>query len=80
MDYARLNLLQSLRNGPDVVTTVAADFTDMDSWLADAQLLITYVAGSLPKRRTEQQPASMAGSRRAMVCPARPPVVGKQRE
>jgi hypothetical protein len=56
MDYARLNLLQFLAEWPDVVTTVAADFTDTESWLADAQLLITYVAGPYPN---EEQNSSL---------------------
>jgi len=48
MDYARLALLQFLAEQPDVVTTVATDFTDIDPWLTDARLLITYVAGPYP--------------------------------
>jgi type 1 glutamine amidotransferase len=51
MDYARLRLLQFLAEQPDVVTTIAADFTDIDQWLADAQFLITYVAGPYPNEQ-----------------------------
>ena len=51
MDYARLRLLQFLAEQPDVVTTMAADFTDIDQWLADAQFLITYVAGPYPNEQ-----------------------------
>jgi type 1 glutamine amidotransferase len=44
IDYARLRLLQMLheRGAP---ATVSGDFTDIDKWLPDRKLLITYVAG-----------------------------------
>ena len=54
MDYARLRLLQFLAEQADVVTTVAAGFDDIDAWLADAQLLITYVAGPYPNAEQNQ--------------------------
>lgn len=47
MDYARLQLLQMLSER-DVKTTVSSDFTDVDKWLEDCQLLVTYVAGPFP--------------------------------
>ncbi len=45
MDYARLRLLQLLQEQPGVLTTVANNFNDMDTWLPGSQFLITYVAG-----------------------------------
>ena len=47
MDYARLRLLELLHEH-GVNTTVAGDFTDVDKWLGDSQLLLTYVAGPFP--------------------------------
>jgi type 1 glutamine amidotransferase len=47
MDYARLRLLELLHEHV-VNTTVAGDFTDVDKWLGDSQLLLTYVAGPFP--------------------------------
>ncbi len=45
MDYARLRLLQLLQEQPGVLTTVANNFNDIDTWLPGSRLLITYVAG-----------------------------------
>ena len=47
MDYARLQLLQMLSQR-DAKTTVSSDFTDVEKWLSDCQLLVTYVAGPFP--------------------------------
>ncbi|MDQ3831223.1 MAG: ThuA domain-containing protein [Candidatus Tectomicrobia bacterium] len=55
MDYARLRLLQLLREHPHVRSTVANDFTDVAKWLSDTQLLMTYVAG--PYLNDEQNEA-----------------------
>ena len=48
MDYARLRLLGLLAEHENIATTVASDFGDLDKWLADTRLLITYVAGPYP--------------------------------
>jgi type 1 glutamine amidotransferase len=48
MDYARLRFLQLLQEHPHILSTVANDFSDIAKWLADSQLLITYVAGPYP--------------------------------
>lgn len=45
MDYARLRLLQLLQEQPGVLTTVANNFNDIETWLSGSRLLITYVAG-----------------------------------
>lgn len=45
MDYARLRLLQLLQEQPGVITTVANNFDDLETWLPGSRLLITYVAG-----------------------------------
>ncbi len=45
MDYARLRLLQLLQEQAGVLTTVANNFNDIDTWLPGSRLLITYVAG-----------------------------------
>ena len=45
MDYARLRILQALQADERVQATVGGDFTDCHKWIADCQLLITYVAG-----------------------------------
>jgi hypothetical protein len=45
MDYARLQILQALQADPRVNATVSSDFTDCHKWVADCQLLMTYVAG-----------------------------------
>ena len=48
MDYARLRLLGFLAEHEDIATTVAGDFGDLDKWLVDTCLLVTYVAGPYP--------------------------------
>jgi hypothetical protein len=45
MDYVRVRILQLLQEQPQVLSTVANDFTDIAKWLPDCQLLLTYVAG-----------------------------------
>jgi hypothetical protein len=45
MDYARLRLLSLLDETPDVQSTVSSDFVDLERWLADCGLLVSYVAG-----------------------------------
>jgi len=47
MDYARLHLLQLLHEH-GMQTTVSGDFADVDKWLSDCKLLLTYVAGPFP--------------------------------
>lgn len=54
MDYARLRLLQFLSDYPDVVTTTANDYSDIDRWLDGTSLLITYVAGPYPSEGEDQ--------------------------
>ncbi|MDP6378017.1 MAG: ThuA domain-containing protein [Pseudomonadales bacterium] len=48
MDYARLRLLELLREHDDIVTTVASDFNNIESGLQGTSLLLTYVAGPYP--------------------------------
>ncbi len=45
MDYARLRILQALQANENVHATVGNDFVDCHRWIADCQLLVTYVAG-----------------------------------
>lgn len=47
MDYARLRLLDMLGE-QSAVTTVAGDFSDIETALAGVQSLVTYVAGPIP--------------------------------
>ena len=47
MDFARLQLLQALYDH-EYQTTVAQDFSSLDERLADADLLVSYVAGPYP--------------------------------
>ncbi|MFN0091892.1 MAG: ThuA domain-containing protein [Acidimicrobiales bacterium] len=47
MDYARRRLLDLLGERP-VHTTVANDYADLDRWLGEADLLLTYAAGPYP--------------------------------
>jgi hypothetical protein len=54
MDYARLRLLQLLHEHPQVITTVANDFTDLAKWLPGCQLLLTYGAGPYPDEEQNQ--------------------------
>ncbi|MDA0366558.1 MAG: ThuA domain-containing protein [Chloroflexi bacterium] len=44
-DYARLKILEQLNERDNVHATVAGDYTDIEKWLPQSQLLITYVAG-----------------------------------
>ena len=46
MDFARRELLSRLGERGELSTTVSSDFSDLDKWLHDAQLLIS----SAPKR------------------------------
>jgi len=48
MDFARLQLLQTLQAGDGLAVTVANDFQDLERWLPGTGLLITYVAGPYP--------------------------------
>lgn len=48
MDYARLRILQMLKEDPRLLVTVANDFNDISRWLPASRLLITYVAGPFP--------------------------------
>ncbi len=50
MDYARLRILECLGEAPGVHTTTASDFSDLERWLPDSCLLITYVAGPYPNQ------------------------------
>jgi len=54
MDYARLRILQLLQENPQVLTTVANDYTDISKWLPESRLLITYVAGPHPNEEQNQ--------------------------
>lgn len=44
IDFVRLHLLESLHD-QGALTSVAADFTDIEDWLGRTDFLITYVAG-----------------------------------
>ena len=48
MDFARLRLLELLAESAAVATTTAQDFNDLERWLPEAALLVTYVAGPYP--------------------------------
>ena len=48
MDHVRLRLLQALAQHPNVMTSVANDFSRLDTWLAVSRFLITYTAGPYP--------------------------------
>ena len=48
MDYARLRILEWLSEASGVRTTTAGDFSDLERWLPESRLLITYVAGPYP--------------------------------
>ena len=45
MDFARLQILSALQGLGNVHVSVCNDFTDCSKWLAECQLLITYLAG-----------------------------------
>jgi type 1 glutamine amidotransferase len=51
-DYARLQILEKLNERENVHTTVTNDYEDIEKWLPNCQLLITYVAG--PVAQEEQ--------------------------
>ena len=44
-DYARLRILEQLKERDAVHTSVSGDYTDLEKWLPGCELLITYVAG-----------------------------------
>ena len=48
MDFARRELLSRLSRREELAATVSSDFSDLEKWLHDAQLLITYTAGPYP--------------------------------
>jgi hypothetical protein len=48
IDYARLRILTLLQSHASVVTSVATDFADLEDWLPNSDLLVTYVAGPYP--------------------------------
>lgn len=48
IDYARYRILGVLQELEGVTTSVAADFSDLESWLPKTDLLATYVAGPYP--------------------------------
>ncbi len=45
IDYVRLRLLQLLHEKERAVVSVSNDFIDLDSWLPQSDLLVTYTAG-----------------------------------
>ncbi|MCH9674447.1 MAG: ThuA domain-containing protein [Gammaproteobacteria bacterium] len=49
MDFARLEILQSIRNLSGAHCTVSSDYGDLAKWLRGADFLITYVAGPYPQ-------------------------------
>jgi type 1 glutamine amidotransferase len=51
MDYARVRLLNLLQDTGKTRATVSNDFADLERWLPNSQLLITYVAGPFPDER-----------------------------
>ena len=54
MDYARVRLLSMLQDASQTHATVANDYSDLERWLAAADMLITYVAGPFPDARQNQ--------------------------
>jgi len=44
-DYARLRILELLKQRDDVHTSVSGDYEDIEKWLPQCKTLITYVAG-----------------------------------
>ncbi|PPR60129.1 MAG: hypothetical protein CFH10_01656 [Alphaproteobacteria bacterium MarineAlpha4_Bin2] len=48
MNYARLRLLGLLKERDGLEVTVAMDFQDIERWLPESDLLVTYVAGPFP--------------------------------
>jgi type 1 glutamine amidotransferase len=51
MDYARVRLLNLLQDASRAHATVANDFADLERWLPDSHMLLTYVAGPFPDDR-----------------------------
>jgi len=51
IDYARLRILQILKENARVVASVSPDFADVGNWLEDSDVLLTYVAGPYPDDR-----------------------------
>lgn len=51
-DFARLQILEQLQKRDHVHTTVTNDYDDIEKWLPDCKILITYVAG--PVAQEEQ--------------------------
>ena len=51
-DYARLRILEQLKERDHVHTTVSGDYEDIEKWLPMCKLLVTYVAG--PVATSEQ--------------------------
>ncbi|TAJ21439.1 MAG: hypothetical protein EPO65_01470 [Dehalococcoidia bacterium] len=54
MDYARLQLLGVTGSMENVYTTLSGDYADIEKWLSDCQLLITYTAGPYPSEEQTQ--------------------------
>ena len=44
-DYARLRILEQLKERDHVHASVSGDYTDIEKWLPECRLLVTYVAG-----------------------------------
>jgi uncharacterized protein len=45
MDYARLQILSVLQEFPSLRTSISGDYQDIERWLPNTDLLITYTAG-----------------------------------
>ncbi len=54
MNYARQRLLGMLGENPEIYTTVSNDYADIERWLPNSRLLITYVAGPYPDAEQNQ--------------------------
>lgn len=48
MNYARLRLLGMLEENFSIYATVSNDYSDLERWLPESRMLITYVAGPYP--------------------------------
>jgi len=57
IDYARLRILRLLQENENAVASVSGDFGEIESWLSESALLVTYVAGPFPD---DQQAHSIA--------------------
>ena len=55
MNYARLRLLGVLEQDPALYTTVGNDYSDLERWLPESRMLITYVAGPYPTDEQNEQ-------------------------